>query len=161
MNKEFNSITQDILALKEFQKLQMEPHHGINRYDHSIHVASLSYKIAKLFSMDYKRVTRAALLHDFYTNKDTFKYSKRETLHTHPCIALKNAKIYFSLTPMEENIIVSHMYPLKGVKPSYKESYLVSIADKIVAAREMYRYKFSRTLGLWIIFLFNVISIQK
>src|SRR5574344_1242881 len=135
---EFNNIIKDIISNNDFDKLQHECHHGISRYDHCMHVAEKSYLYAKKHHYDYVKVTRAALLHDFYTNEDTRAYNKRETLRIHPKFALKNANKYFKLDDMEQNIIVSHMYPLKGEKPRYKESYIVSVADKLVATKEMY-----------------------
>ena len=53
------------------------------------------------------------------------------------------------------------MFPVFLERPKYKESVALTIADKVVATHEMYRYKLAATLGIWMIFLFNVISIQK
>ena len=54
----------------------------------------------------------------------------------HPQLALENARA-FGLSPMEEDIIGKHMWPLTAPLPYYKESYMVSLADKICAALEM------------------------
>lgn len=158
---EFNQIVEDILKHEEFLKLQHELHHGISRFEHSVRVAKMAYRMSKKLGMDYERVTRAALLHDFYTDEDTLKYNAKQTLKTHPSIALDNAKKYFDLDKMQENIIEAHMFPLTKKIPTYKESWLVSGADKIVATHEMYRYKAQMALGIWLIFIFNMIAIQK
>ena len=158
---EFNQIVADILTHPEFLKLQHELHHGISRFEHCMRVAKTAYKMSKKLGMDYERVTRAALLHDFYTDEDTKKYNAKETLKAHPEIALENAKTYIDLDKVQENIIETHMFPITKKLPAYKESWLVSGADKIVAAHEMYRYKAQMALGIWLIFIFNMIAIQK
>ena len=48
-----------------------------------------------------------------------------------------------SLTPKEENIIISHMWPLARKMPRYRESFVVNLADKTCATLEvvgLYRY---------------------
>ena len=67
----------------------------------------------------------------------------------------------FDIDDMQQNMIRSHMFPVFLERPKYKESVALTIADKVVATHEMYRYKLADTLGIWMIFLFNVISIQK
>ena len=68
---EFNSIISDILKNKEFIDLKYEIHHGISRLDHSLNVARLTYKMCKrLHVKNYKEITRAALLHDFFRTED-------------------------------------------------------------------------------------------
>ena len=49
---------------------------------------------------------------------------------------LKNAMKHFRLTPIEEDIILKHMWPLTIKLPRYRESYLVSLADKIVSIKD-------------------------
>lgn len=43
---------------------------------------------------------------------------------------------YFTLTPVEEDIILKHMWPLTLKLPRYRESVLVSLADKIVSIKD-------------------------
>ena len=88
-------------------------------------------------------------------------FTGKETFKVHPKIALINAKKYFDLDPKQENMIEAHMFPVSNVLPKYKESWIVTCADKVVASHEMYRYKAQMVLGIWLIFLFNVIAIQK
>ena len=40
---------------------------------------------------------------------------------------------------MEENIIVSHMWPLAKKMPRYKEALVVNLADKLCATAEVCR----------------------
>ncbi len=158
---EFESIINDITNNELFCKLKRELHHGISRYEHSLRVAKMTYIISKKFHLDYERTTRAALLHDFFLDEQTKNYNARKTLHIHPEIALENAKFYFDLDKKQENIIASHMFPLCKELPKYKESLIVTLSDKLVATHEMYRYKASLMLGIYMIFLFNMIAIQK
>ena len=104
--KEFQLIINDILNNNNFSDLQYELHHGISRYHHCLRVAKGTYVITKKMHMDYERATRAALLHDFFTDEDTALYDVKEKFKIHPDIALKNASkfgqpklcIYSSLT---------------------------------------------------------------
>lgn len=44
----------------------------------------------------------------------------------------------FGLNPIEANIIHRHMFPLNPTPPKYKESVVVTCADKICATREVW-----------------------
>jgi uncharacterized protein len=55
----------------------------------------------------------------------------------HAKCALKNAEQDFSLNPVERDIILKHMFPLNFRLPRYRESIIVTIADKICATREV------------------------
>ncbi len=158
---EFDSIINDITNHEKFLMLKQELHHGINRYEHSIRVAKMTYKISKKMNLDYERATRAALLHDFYLNEETKSMRPSKTLRVHPSLACFNAKENFDIDQKQENIIKSHMFPLSFSIPKYKESWIVTLSDKLVATHEMYRYKASLMMGIYIIFLFNMITIQK
>lgn len=158
---EFDSIINDITNHPKFSLLKEELHHGISRYEHSLRVAHMTYRLSYKFHLDYERATRAALLHDFYLNSETEQYSSSKTLVQHPLIALKNAKEHFDLDMKQENMIESHMFPLSKKVPKHIESWVISFADKFVAVHEMARYKASLMMGIYIIFLFNMITIQK
>ena len=55
----------------------------------------------------------------------------------------------------EENIIVSHMFPLGEVKPNCKESWMVTLVDKLVALYECGTYKFREKLSIAFLTSFN------
>ena len=119
----FENLTKDIISNKDFNKLKNDLHHGITRYDHSYRVAKWTYKICKLFSMkNGGKTTRAALLHDFYTNGDLEGLSSVRKLGAHPNVALNNALKYYDLDYLEQDIIKSHMFPCNLTIPKYKES---------------------------------------
>ncbi len=158
---EFDSIINDIKNHVEFLKLKEELHHGISRYEHSMRVAKTTYIITKKLHLDYERATRAALLHDFFFDEQLKEYNAKETLKMHPDYALQNAKKYFEVDEKQSNMIRAHMYPVYLEKPKYKESWALTVADKMVATHEMYRYKAALTVGIWTIFLFNMITIQR
>lgn len=158
----FNELTKDILSNSEFNKLKKELHHGITRYEHTFRVAKWTYKVCKLFNMkSINTTTRAALLHDFYTNKDTEGNSSIKKLAIHPDIALNNALKYFELDELGQDIIKTHMFPCNLNIPKYKESWLVTCVDKTVATYEMLKYKLPLYLGIYLIFGYELIKTPK
>ncbi len=160
-SQEFKSIVKDILDKEEFMALDHELHHGISRYEHSLRVAQKTYQISKKMKWDYVDITRASLLHDFFYDSQLENCNVVKTWCKHPEIALENAKKYFEINEKQENIIVSHMFPSCKIMPKYKESWLVTGIDKFVSFYEMYRFKASLVFGVWVMFLFNMITMQK
>lgn len=153
---EFNNIIKDILKNEEVIGLRYEYHHGISRLDHSLSVAKLTFDMCKLFKVKkYKEVTRAALLHDFYrTGEDS-------SFKGHPTVAVKNAKRVFKVNDMQADIIYNHMFPATLRIPKYKETWLVTTADKLVAIGECTRYKLPIQIGAAYLFLINFLIIQR
>jgi len=150
-DKKYIKIVEDILNLKEFKATKDIKHHGNGVYEHSVDVSYLSYKIAKKINVDYVSAARAGLLHDFFyfdwrsiearERRKTYKGINRITkMHgfAHPYDAYENSSKYFTLSKKEKDIIIKHMFPLVPIVPRYIESWIVSIADKIIAAKEMY-----------------------
>lgn len=138
--KEYNNLREEMVNVEKYRALEHATHHGISRLDHITRVGYLSFLMAKTFRLDVNTVTRGALLHDFFTEDDVEKYTKKEWHRLHPRIALENSKQYFNLNHVEENIIASHMYPMCKIKPAYKESHVVATADKLVAIYEFARF---------------------
>lgn len=115
-------------------------HHGSTTiYEHCKNVAFTSCNIAKKFHLcvDYDKMIRGALLHDYYFY-DWHVKEKEHMLHgfRHPKTALKNADQDFKLSAIEKNIILCHMFPLTIVPPITMEGWIVCIADKICAVNE-------------------------
>lgn len=158
--QEFESIINDILINNKFKDLDKELHHGISRAGHCIRVSKCTYMITKKMKLNYKSATRAALLHDFYLDNDLETKNSFTALIDHPLKALETASKYYNLSSLEANIIESHMFPLGRRFPKYSESWIVTLIDKSVALYEMYRYKLSLKLGIYIIFIFNMITVQ-
>lgn len=169
-DKSFEYIAEDILANKKFKKIAFETHHGITRMDHTMRVAKYVYKISKKLNLDYESATRAALLHDFFINEEFGENKGLIQGVVHPDIALQNAKGEFNLNAIEENAISAHMFPLNSKIPKYKESWILTAVDKVIAIYEMGVYKFSYTkltsrvrsnANLFVILLFYIITMGR
>ena len=136
----FVNCVRDLLDSPEVQSMRALPHHpGTSCYEHSVFVAYVSFRLARRWGLDYRAAARAGLLHDLYLydarNKPAY-YGNQ--CFAHPVAALKNAwALCGSLTPMEANIIISHMWPLSRRMPRYKESLVVNLADKLCATAEV------------------------
>ena len=115
-------------------------HANVSTYEHSIGVATMSLTLAAIFRVKVDKVSlvRGALLHDFflYDWHDKTAMPKAHA-YLHPLIAFDNAKKEFKLNAIEKNIIQAHMFPLSIVMPKYKESWIVTMADKICAMNEI------------------------
>ena len=61
---------------------------------------------------------------------------------THPKTALKNASQVFELNDREKDIIIKHMFPLTPGLPRFKESWIVTISDKICSIMEILHLKY-------------------
>ena len=133
MNKEeYNIIIKDILSNDKVLELDNHIHHKTTRLTHSKRVSYYSYLVCKKLNLDYVSTARGGLFLNSYSDEKSYKLLKN-----HPLIAYKNASKYFKLNNKEKNIIESHMFPI-NIKyiPKYKESYIVSIVDKIVGVYE-------------------------
>ena len=138
---EYYKAIKDVYEHEEFLKLKEYFHHNSSIYEHVQDVAYLSYRICKYLKLDYRSAARGALLHDFFLydwrNHDVPDLPRKK-FHgiEHPMIAVDNAKKYFSINEIEEDIIKKHMWPLTLVPPKYKESFIVSFADKYLSSKE-------------------------
>ena len=124
----------DILQSKPFKRMDNFIQHGTTTtLKHCLNVSYVSYKICKTLGFDYVSAARAGLLHDLFLY-DWHECAKKTGNHfhgfTHPRVALNNAKKYYDLNKVEEDIIVKHMWPLTVIPPKYKEGYVVMYADK-------------------------------
>ena len=155
MDNEFEQITCDILADPLFQETRSLVHHGGENsvYDHSVATARTAYSLARRFGLSAERirsVTRAALLHDFFGydwHSDWFKNYTRQYsgwqrfrhMHAfiHGDIAAARAQERFGLTERQRAAIASHMFPLAFSMPRSSEAWIITLADKVVASREM------------------------
>ena len=132
---EFHKIVKPLLDKSNFADTKTITHHGITRYEHSMRVAYYSYKITKLLRLSYKETTEAALLHDFFLDEVENK-NQIAKLRQHPRCALENAKKYFELTDKQEDIILTHMFPVTFTPPKYLESWIVDIIDDVASIYE-------------------------
>lgn len=159
-NRKYTLLVDDILSNKEFERLADINHHGCNRFDHCVRVSYWSYQLGKFFRLDYEKIARAALLHDFFfeDNQKLDRKEKAVTMVKHPEYALENAKKYYKLSDLEEDIILTHMFPVTPKLPKYIESWMVDIVDDIVAVYErtyVLRKQLSAATSFIMLFLIN------
>ena len=139
----FASMLASLNATSRFSQTRHYIQHGnISVYDHSIRVARTSCKLALFLHLhvDLSSLIRGGLLHDYFLY-DWHEPDKSHRLHgfRHPKTALRNANEDFNLTAIEQNIILTHMFPLTLFSyPSCLEAWIVCIADKICATKETF-----------------------
>ena len=126
---EFIELVTPIIENEKVKRMDKYIQHGTtSTLEHCISVAYVSFSIAKKFHIncDYNSLIRGALLHDYFLY-DWHVSDESHKWHgfSHARMALLNASRDFELTPIEKDII-----------PKYKESYLVTIADKICSSYE-------------------------
>ena len=143
-----NKYAEDILNSDNFQNTRNFIQHGsITVHTHCIDVAQKSLILSKALraKVNEKEMIRGALLHDYFLydwhDKEREDYQSLHGFY-HPGIALKNANRDFDLTVREQDIIKKHMWPLTITRvPMYKESWIVTCADKYVSLMETLKIK--------------------
>ena len=142
----FKDVLSEMLDNPAIQRLKQVPQHkGGTTYGHCVNVTHMAYRLAKRWGwdIDISALIRGAMLHDYYLyDTETMPYSDYRHSLVHPKLAVANAEKLFMLSDKERNIIYSHMWPIPGAPlPRSKEAWLITIADKICAQREMSRRK--------------------
>lgn len=158
-NEEFNAIVRPIITDAHFQGLKQIAHHGVTRYDHSMRVAYYSYWLTKLLHLNYQEATRGAMMHDFFYDRE--EKNKREMLLNHPKFAKEMAESCFGLTALEEDVILSHMFPVAPRVPRYLESWIVDFVDDCAGIYEKaysVRKQLSHACSFLILFVMVVLS---
>lgn len=134
---EFYNIIEPFVSHQEFVKRKDFSHH-INEsvYEHTLRVSFDCFKIGKKLKLDYKSLTIAALLHDFYEKPWQYDKEKKPILQmhafTHAHNAVLNAKKHFGskITPKIANIMETHMFPVNKKIPRSKEAWILTLVDK-------------------------------
>ena len=140
---EFYSIVSDIMKNDTVLKMKnYRQHCDTDTYEHCFHVAYMNYVICKKLKLDYISAARAGMLHDLflYDWRDPQKNINGTHATEHPKIALNNAENLFELNDKEKDIIVKHMWPLCFHMPKYKETFIITITDKLSAIYEIFSY---------------------
>ena len=135
----------DIINDERFLSQKKYMQHGkTSVYTHIMNVCDMSVSIAlKLkLKVDMKSLVRGSLLHDYFLY-DWHENDKSHSLHgfKHAKTACDNAKRDFGINKIEENMILSHMFPLNLKLPKYKESLVLTLSDKICAVKETFNRK--------------------
>lgn len=114
-------------------------HHHSDRLTHSISVSYVSYRMALHFGLNASAVARAGILHDlFFYDWRTTKFELGSHAFIHPRVALRNAEKITTLSPMEKDIILKHMWGATAALPHYRESLLVDLVDDYLAIAEFF-----------------------
>ena len=125
---------------------------GVSCYDHCLFVAYVGFTLCRIFGLDYRAAARAGLLHDLYLQKwEETDVGRFRRLVIHPQLALENARA-FGLSPMEEDIIGKHMWPLTIIPPTCREAWIVNSADTFISLMETIasRKRFGKMKEYWV-----------
>lgn len=140
---DYLSCVEDLIETEEVRSMRALPHHiGNTCYEHSVFVSYLAFWLARRLGMDYVTAARAGLLHDLYLYDPRDKSAHPgNQCFDHPVFALRNAQALCGrLTEKEQNIIISHMWPLARRMPRCPEAAVVNLADKLCATAEVLGY---------------------
>lgn len=162
--QEFENILKDILENSKVLKMkEYIQHYDTTLFDHCYNVAWITFKMCKLFHLDYVKATRASMLHDLFLYDWRVKSKKRSKWHAfkHPYVAMKTAEKEFKLSDKEKDIILKHMWPATIIPPKSLEGFCVTIADKYSAIYESLihyqkSYIFKYSYVLWAILFFKI-----
>lgn len=140
-NEEFYEYVKDIVHHPAVLQMKEFPHHcDTSCYQHCLNVAYMNYRICKSFHLDARAAARAGMLHDMFLY-DWRGHTKKTGDHfhamTHPKAALKNAKKYFEMSPLEEEIVLKHMWPVTIIPPRHPETYVICMTDKYCGSCEI------------------------
>ncbi len=138
--KKFRRVLNETRQESRFDQNKNYIQHGRTSVrTHCINVAQTSYYIAHRFRIpvNEKALIRGALLHDYFLY-DWHENNLKNKIHgfTHPGTALKEASKDFDLSPVEQDMIVHHMFPLTPTPPRSREGVILCIADKLCALKE-------------------------
>ena len=145
-NEEFYGYIKDLVHHPYVLKMKNYQHHcNTSCYQHCLNVAYYNYKICKFFNLDARSAARAGMLHDLFlydwhTHIREDKSWKGQHAFMHPKIALRNATQIFNLNDIEKDVIVNHMWPVTIKIPHYKETVVVTFADKYSTIFETSRH---------------------
>lgn len=138
---EIRTLLHGLHQTREAQLMKHFIQHGrISTYDHAVSVTRLSFYLNRRFHLGAldSELVRGAFLHDFFLY-DWHDKTSRRRLHgfRHPKAALENAMQRYSLSPVEQNIIYSHMWPLTLFSiPRCRAALIVCLTDKICSSYE-------------------------
>ena len=139
----FSRTAMTIAGFSRLAKTDAFIQHGVTScLLHTLAVAYYSHTVLRkirFLKIHHSDLIRGALLHDYFLY-DWHIPDKSHSLHgfRHPKAALANAEDDFSLSDIERDIIVKHMFPLTLRPPKHFESVAVCIADKICSVYEVF-----------------------
>ena len=139
-NQYLNYVS-DLMQDTAVQSMRLLPQHraGVSCYHHSVLVSYASWRVCDWLGLDARAAARGGLLHDFYLYnwRDAASHPGIRHGSQHPEVALRNARALFSLTWREEDIILSHMWPMARRRLRCRGALTVNLADKLCATAEV------------------------
>ena len=157
----FEECVKDVINNTKVQSLDNYSQHlCTSPLGHSVDVAKITHKICAYLRLDDNRIKEAviaALLHDLFLYDWRECHSSKEHTFAHAKNACLNAKEIIDLSKKQENIILSHMFPLCVELPNSLEAWIVQYADKVSAIKDFLRQGRVYSLQLKpFFFLFNL-----
>ena len=131
--------TGDLLSDDLVKGMEKYHHHKeVTTHFHSVYVSYTVLKMAEKMKLENAReITRAALLHDFYLYEWYTEKHEEYHIYYHPKMSVKNIENHFgSLSPVQKNMILSHMFPMGIELPKSKGAWLLTLADKRCASED-------------------------
>jgi len=136
----------DVLSSLGHKKCEKYIQHGDTSVrEHTISVACMCVSLAKKTHLkyDYSSLVRGALLHDYFLYDWHAKDHPKMHGWRHASLALENAADDFSINPVEADMIKKHMFPFNlTAVPRYKETFILTLADKICSFKEVFSKPF-------------------
>lgn len=161
---EFYEAIKDLVEHPIVLEMKKYPHHcNTSCYQHCLNVAYYNFKLCKAFGLDAKSAARAGMLHDlFLYDWRTHAKITNEYFHamTHPKKALNNAKKYFLLNELEQEIIIKHMWPLTVIPPRSWEAFIIGMTDKYCGFFEIADYYSENFTPNWLHLPFGRIHVK-
>lgn len=148
----YMDCVEDLLSTRQVASMKQWKHHfSVTTYDHSLFVSYVAFRLARRWHCDYEMAARMGLLHDLYLyDSHAPSVNPINQCFAHPVAAVLNARTLLSMSEKEENIIVSHMWPLAKTMPHSKEALIVNLADKFCASLEVSYMIRIRRIRRWI-----------
>jgi uncharacterized protein len=145
--RDVNKIGKTILKTESFEKALSQIHHDKTTVGaHSMEVACTALAISRRLkglkiSVNEEQMIRGALCHDLGILGRYDKFANNFVCcYRHPKDSVVVAdKLLGGLTDIEKDVIAHHMWPVTPVPPHHREAYIVTLADKICAVREIIR----------------------
>ena len=135
----FLSLTGDLLSDDKVRSMAQYRHHGeVSTHRHSVYVSyTVMCMCLQRREPQMRSIVRAALLHDFYLYEWYTEKHEENHIWYHPKMALRNIEQHFStLSPMQRNMVLSHMFPLSIELPESRGAWLLTWADKLCAGED-------------------------
>lgn len=135
----------EIMDSEEFQSAFCQIHHMRTTVaEHSVNVAVISILLCLVLTkmhraVDLRAVVQAALCHDLgILGRENKYHSNYQCCQQHPVDSVETARrILREYDDKTLQIIETHMWPARPGRPSSLEGYIVTLADKYAAIREV------------------------